>query len=217
MRYTGKAEAGNKLEQSVYKKLLSSLEMIRLKIDSLMFYHVYADLVMLSKSTILAKSVTDMNIHYLELSLFLQEAIEHPEIILNKDYNVFRSEKQLYGDNKKVNFRLRSKLQCVFNYLFSSESEYDLNTVYQCFTSGAAKMREKLCSYAGSQLPGGEYWDPEPNIRKELDKLKPSNDICESILGLNDYLTTALPNLHQVSRSNLVQAKKIKLYSGYKD
>ena len=40
--------------------------------------------------------------------------------------------------------------------------------------------------------------------------LQPSNDICESIPGLNDYLTTELPNLHQMSRSNLVQLKKNK-------
>ena len=33
-------------------------------------------------------------------------------------------------------------------------------------------------------------------------ELKPSNDLCESILGLNDYLTTAIPNLHQLSRSS---------------
>ncbi len=39
---------------------------------------------------------------------------------------------------------------------------------------------------------------------------KPSNDVCESILGLNDYLTTAVPNLHQLARSNLVQVKKNK-------
>lgn len=41
-------------------------------------------------------------------------------------------------------------------------------------------------------------------------ELKPSNDVCESILGLNDYLTTAVPNLHQLARSNLVQVKKNK-------
>ena len=34
-------------------------------------------------------------------------------------------------------------------------------------------------------------------------QLEPSNDFCESILGLNDYLTTAIPNLTQASRSNL--------------
>ena len=39
--------------------------------------------------------------------------------------------------------------------------------------------------------------------------MRPSNDVCESIFGLND-LTTAIPNLHQMSRSNLVQAKKNK-------
>ena len=33
---------------------------------------------------------------------------------------------------------------------------------------------------------------------------------CESILGLNDYLTTAIPNLHQMARSNLVQVNKNK-------
>lgn len=32
----------------------------------------------------------------------------------------------------------------------------------------------------------------------------------ESMLGLNDYLTTAIPNLAQVSCSNLVQVKKNK-------
>ena len=41
-----------------------------------------------------------------------------------------------------------------------------------------------------------------------LRELRPSNDICESILGLNDYLHTSIPNNHQIVRSNLVQAKK---------
>ena len=51
-------------------------------------------------------------------------------------------------------------------------------------------MREKLCTYAQDQLPGGKYWDPsEANIRHILRELKPSNNLCESILGLNDYLT----------------------------
>ena len=69
-------------------------------------------------------------------------------------------------------------------------------------------MKKKLYTYAKNQLPGGKYWDPEVCVRKVLAELKPSNDLCESILGLNDYLTTAIPNLHQMSRSNLVQVKK---------
>ena len=43
-----------------------------------------------------------------------------------------------------------------------------------------------------------------------LSGLKPSNDLCESILGLSDYLVTAIPNLHQDARSNLNQVKKNK-------
>ena len=43
-----------------------------------------------------------------------------------------------------------------------------------------------------------------------LSGLKPSNDLCESILGLNDYLVTAIPNLHQDARSNMTQVKKNK-------
>ena len=59
-----------------------------------------------------------------------------------------------------------------------------------------------------NQLPSGQHWDPEVCVRKVLAELKPSNDLCESILGLNDYLTTTIPNLQQMRRSNLVQIKK---------
>ena len=58
-------------------------------------------------------------------------------------------------------------------------------------------MKEKLCSYAQNNLPDSE-------IKRVLSEVKPSNDFCESMLGLNDYLTTAIPNLHQVARSNLI-------------
>ena len=45
-------------------------------------------------------------------------------------------------------------------------------------------------------------------VQLHLQKLKPSNDLCESILCLNDYLTTAFPNMLQVTRSNLIEIKK---------
>ena len=69
-------------------------------------------------------------------------------------------------------------------------------------------MKEKLTSYAKDQLPGGCYWEPDKEVQDVLCKLSPSNDVCESILGLNDYLTTAIPNLHQMAGSNLIQVKK---------
>uniref|UniRef100_A0A1X7VX66 Uncharacterized protein n=1 Tax=Amphimedon queenslandica TaxID=400682 RepID=A0A1X7VX66_AMPQE len=71
-------------------------------------------------------------------------------------------------------------------------------------------MENKLNTSAQSQLPGGIYWNPEPNIREILSKLEPSNDIFEAVLGLHDYLSTAIPNLCQESLSNLVEVKKNK-------
>ena len=56
------------------------------------------------------------------------------------------------------------------------------------------------------QIPGGMYV-LGASIRKVLSELKPNNDVCESILGHNDYLTTAIPNLHQMAHSNIVQMK----------
>ena len=70
-----------------------------------------------------------------------------------------------------------------------------------CFNEEKASI---LCT------EGGKYWEPDPNIKMILKSLKPNNDICESILGLNDYLSTALPNMHQMSKSNLILAKKNK-------
>ena len=70
-------------------------------------------------------------------------------------------------------------------------------------------MNAKVSSYyAENQLPGGRYWDPEPDVQTILKSLKPNNDLCESILGLNDHLSIVMPNLHQMFKSNLVQAKK---------
>ena len=39
-------------------------------------------------------------------------------------------------------------------------------------------------------------------------ELKLTNGLCESLLGLNDHLTTTVSNLSQLSRSNLIEVKK---------
>ena len=49
LKYTGK-DCGNKLDMEVYAKLTNVQEMAQLRADALLYYHVYADLVMLSKS-----------------------------------------------------------------------------------------------------------------------------------------------------------------------
>ena len=51
---------------------------------------------MLVKSKALDKSALDMNVHYLELKVFLEELTQHPQQIMNQKYQVFPSEPRLY-------------------------------------------------------------------------------------------------------------------------
>ena len=88
LEYTGK-DNGNNLETAVYHKLQSTDEVSQLTADAIMFYFVYADLVMLAKSNKLNKTAFDMNQHYLELHNFLGKVEQNPEIVANKDYRVF--------------------------------------------------------------------------------------------------------------------------------
>ena len=207
MEYTGKRN-GNKLEKEVYLKLKDEQEVLQIILDSLMYFHVYADLVMISTSKELNKSSLDMNTHYLELRCFLTEAVKHPEIVLKQETQVFISERQLYGNEKATNHRLNKP--AVYQAVFDTAAKY-ATFLKPLIVSGCNSMHEKLSTYAANQLPGGIYWEPQdPAIRKILSELSPSNDFCESLLGLNDYLTTSLPNLHQMSRSNLVEVKKNK-------
>lgn len=209
LTFTGKDEVGNRLEKEVYSKLHDPLELAALRADALIYYHAYADLVMLSKSNDLGKSALDMNIHYVELQVFLSEVKDNVEVIFNKSREVFVSEKRLYGSSKNTNHQLKKDMHIVVNSLFNVP-EIEMSSLKSFLRSGASTMLDKLSSYAENQLPGGIYWEPDESIKKALSQLKPSNDVCESVLGLNDYLTTALPNLAQVSRSNLVQMKKNK-------
>ena len=206
LKFTGKKN-GNKLEKEVYRKLHEPSELAQLKADALMFYHIYGDLVMLAKSNELKKTTLDMNPHYLELHTFLCTLEDHPDIIMDKTLQVFHSEKRLYESNSKTNHRAKEKSLLVHKCLFSSE-DWDSELLFPYISSGAAFMKTKLSAYAANQLPGGIFWDPEPRVQAVLRELRPSNDICESILGLNDYLHTSIPNSHQIVRSNLVQAKK---------
>ncbi len=208
LRYIGK-ESGNKLEQSVIQKLQDQVELAHLKADAIMFHHVYCNMVMLAKSTNLNKNVLDMNIHYLELQAFLSEVERYPETAMDRNHQIFLSEKRLYGNDKNINHRLHPSYAPIEEVVFSS-NETDERLLHPLLCSGAAKMNAKLSSYAQNQLPGGKYWNPAPDVATVLKSLKPNNDVCESILGLNDYLSTVMPNLHQMSKSNLVQAKKNK-------
>ncbi len=208
LEFTGKSN-GNRLEKDVYDKLKRDEMLTHLKVDGLMFYHVYADLMVLAKSNALKKSALDMTYHYLELLTFLRELQQHPDTILEGTYQVFRSEKRLYGDDKNTNHRVHKNSKPVHERLLQSD-EWDKSLLYPLVVSGAAAMEKKLCEYARDYLPGGLYWNPDPKIKEILSTLKPTNDLCESLLGLNDYLSRAIPNMHQMTRSNMIQVKKNK-------
>ena len=109
----------------------------------------------------------------------------------------------------KCNHRLHNQYEHIEQQVFTAE-ESDSSLLYPLLATEAIAMKEKLSKYAHSILPGGKYWESDPDTEAILKQLKPNNDLCESILGLNDYLTTAVPNLHQLSRSNLIEVKKNK-------
>ena len=176
MRYTGK-DSGNKLERDLLAKLLDKDEVAQLRIDGMMYYHVYADLVMLSKSNDLQKSAYDMNLHYLELKTYLSKVEHNPEVVMDAGYHVFQSEMRLYGDNSVTNHRLRPVSQTIYRKLFEP-SEIDCDVLCPLLAAGTVKMRAKLCTYMlKDHLPGGRYWHPETELRKVLTELKPSNDL----------------------------------------
>ena len=63
---------------------------------------------MCTKSYELNKSVFDMNQHYLELKLFLEEVELNPRTAMDKEFKVIGSEERLYGVEKKINHCLHS-------------------------------------------------------------------------------------------------------------
>ena len=85
LEFSGKSN-GNRLEKDVDEKLKKKEELAHLKVDGLLFYHVYADLVLLAKSSVLNKSALDMTHHYLELLTFLRDLQQDPSTILDKSY-----------------------------------------------------------------------------------------------------------------------------------
>lgn len=115
----------------------------------------------------------------------------------------------MYGNDKNINHRIREKLKPVHENLLKAE-EWDESLLHPLVVSGAKAMEAKLCDYASGYLPGGFDWNPEPRVKDILSELKPSNNLCESLLGLNDYLSKAIPNLHQMTKSNMIQVKKNK-------
>ena len=73
----------------------------------------------LIKSTKLNKTALDMTIHYEELLNFLQQCIQDPTLLLDRNWNVFKSEGKLYSNDKALNHRLKkiTNLYMIFSML----------------------------------------------------------------------------------------------------
>ena len=194
----------NKLEKEVQQKMGQKDILAQLKLDGLLFEHLYSDLMMLVKTKALDKSVLDMNVHYLELKGFLEELTQHPHQIMNPNYQVFPSEPRLYGNSPITNHRLHPGYIPVRRRLYQPDL-FDTLELYPRVQQADETMMEKLMNYKADQLPGGRYWEPTGEIREIMASLKPHNDNSESVLGMNDWLTTTFPNMHQQTRSTLIE------------
>ena len=66
-------------------------------------------------------------------------------------------------------------------------------------------MAEKLRLYEAEQLPGGKLWSPSDTVKAALAHVQPTNDLCEGIPGLNDWLQKVTPSLAQRTVSTMVE------------
>lgn len=98
-------------------------------------------------------------------------------------------------------------MNAVYERLLTSD-EWDTTLLLPRISAAAASMREKLISYKQDQLPGDNYRNPNEVVQAILKKLKLQNNICERLLGLNDWLTTPLVNAKQPTKTALIEIKK---------
>ena len=196
----------NMLETTCLKKLSNVTLLTKVRLEGLLFDKVYADLMMLVKSEILRKSSLDMNIHYSELLGFLRSITDDPKILLDSSACVFVSELNLYENNIKLNHRLHKQ------YLPVREVLYDCATVdtnqallFNMIHKVGNSMAEKLKAYKKDHLPGGKYFNPDRKTCAVLSSLAPHNDLTESVFGMNDWLTTILPNMAQSTKTVLIE------------
>ena len=148
-----------------------------------------------------------MNIHYLELVRHLELLGTRPRLLLDPSIQVFQSEPQLYGENKKLNHRIRHNSLQIRSRLYSHD-EFDESCTFPLIKKASERMLDKIKTYKAEQLPGGKLWNPDPDTRKALAKIQPTNDLCEGILGLNDWLQKRTPNFSQRTVSGMVEVMK---------
>ena len=197
----------NNLERDVLNYLKTPHVLALLKVDGLIYDQIYADLMILMKSTKLGKMYLDMNVHYLELSRHLELLGNSPRLLLDPSIKVFPSEPRLYGENRKLNHRIHQNSPQIRSRLYSHD-DFDESCTFPLIKKASERMLDKLKNYKAEQLPGGKLWNPDTDTRKALAKIQPTNDLCEGILGLNDWLQKRTANFSQRTVSGMVEVLK---------
>ena len=203
---TSQTKELNGLEKDVLRYMKSDTESALLKVDGLFFDKIYADLMILMKSKKLGKKLLDVNPHYHELLQYLELISERPRLILDPDHKVFVSEPKIYtcDDKCTLNHRLHKNYQPVRTRIYETDS-FDDSLVLPMVATAAVEMANKVRKYKADQLPGGKLWEPSTEIKEKLKDIDPTNDLCESVLGLNDWLQKRNPNYAQRTVSTMVE------------
>ena len=128
----------------------------------------------------------------------------NPESILDSEVLIFKSERSLYSDASKLNHRLTKAYVPVREKLYESHDS-DEPILFPLVLAVSTAMHSKLQSYKKDHLPGGRYYDPDPDVKAVLSKLQPHNDRTESVFGANDWLCRLLPNMAQSTRSTMLE------------
>ena len=71
-------------------------------------------------------------------------------------------------------------------------------------------MLKTIEKYKADQLPGGRLWKPSSHVRELCTNIPSTNDKCESLLGLNDWIHRRNPNFSQQTVSTLCQTARNK-------
>ena len=100
--------------------------MTKSHLEGLMFDKVYADLMVLVKSTTLNKTALAMTVHYEELLDFLERCIDNPALLLDQSVTVFKTEERLYLTDTALNHRLKKRYKPVHDLLYSEPGTSNL-------------------------------------------------------------------------------------------
>ena len=74
-----------------------------------------------------------------------------------------------------------------------SHDDFDETYTFPLIKKVSKCMLDKIKSYKAEQLPGGKLWNPDPETRKELAKIKPPMTFVREYLASTTGFKSAPP------------------------